>query len=86
MTKLIRARKTFARSFAAALAVAAMAVLAGANTAKAYDQQATSAEMDNYDNQLEARGLSYHDAYARAHSHSRGGFSARHRDFQLEGR
>lgn len=71
MTKLIRAtaRKTFARSFTAALAVSAMAVLAGVNTAKAYDQQATEAQMDNVDNYKAAGGYGY---FAAPRSHVRG--------------
>jgi hypothetical protein len=96
MTKLTRttARKTFARSFTAALAVAAMAVLAGANTAKAWDQQATEAAMDNEGNHGGAGAYGYSvtphlsGAYASAYSrsHVRGGFAAPQRDFQLQGR
>jgi hypothetical protein len=98
MTKLIRTtdRKTFARSFTAALAIAAMTVLAGANTAKAWDQQASEAQMDNEDNYRAAGAYGYSavprhlsGAYASAHSHwhIRGsGAGVPQRDFQLEGR
>ena len=79
MTRLIGAntRKIFARSFAAALAVGAMAVLAGANTAKAYDQQATEAQMDNEDNYRGAGAYSHvvtprHLSGVRANARSRG--------------
>jgi hypothetical protein len=98
MTKLTRTTdtKTFARSFTAALAVAAMTVLAGANTAKAWDQQATEAQMDNEDN-YRALGAYGHSAVPR---HLSGAFASAHsqshirdfgdvvpqRDFQLEGR
>ena len=98
MNKLITAtaRKTLGRSFTAVLAVAAMTVLAGANTAKAWDQQATEAQMDNelnhraaggYATSADSRHLS--GAYASAHSpaHVRGvGVAVPQRDFQLEGR
>src|SRR5712691_10558017 len=59
MTKLSAIRKTFARSFTATLAVAAMAVLAGSNAAKARDQQATDAQMDNEDNYRAAGAYAY---------------------------
>jgi len=97
MNKLITttARKTFARSFAAALAVAAItAVMAGATTAKAWDQQATEAQMDNELSYRATQGNGYSvilqypsGAYARANSpaHIRG-IRAPQRDFQLEGR
>lgn len=88
------ARTTLGRSFTAMLAVAAMtAVMAGVNTAKAWDQQATEAQMDNelnygaYGYSANSRHLS--GAYASAHSpaHIRGfGAAAPQRDFQLEGR
>jgi len=66
-----------------------MAVLAGANTAKAWDQQATEAQMDNEANYRGAGAYGYSvtphlsGAYASAHSrsHIRGGFAAPHRDF-----
>jgi len=94
MTKLSAIRKTFARSFTATLAVAAMAVLAGSNAAKAWDQQATDAQMDNEDNYRAAGAYAYSPrhlsgAYASTRSrwHVRGnGFVAPQRDFQLEGR
>jgi hypothetical protein len=98
MNKLITAtaRKTRAQSFASIVAIAAMAVLAGANTAKAWDQQATEAQMDNEDNYRAAGGYAYSPssrhrsgAYARAHSpaHIRGfGGAVPQRDFQLGGR
>ena len=97
MTKLIgtTARKTFARSFTAALAVGAMAVLAGANTAKAWDQQATEAQMDNEANYRGAGAyghsvtphLSGAYASARSPAHFRGiGVPTSGRDFQLGGR
>jgi hypothetical protein len=98
MNKLITAtaRKTPARSFTAVLAVAAMTVLAGANTAKAWDQQATEAQMDNELNYRAAGGYAYaassrhrSGAYASAHSpaHIRGfGVAAPQRDFQMGGR
>jgi len=97
MNKLITttARKTLARSFTAVLAVAAMAVLAGANTAKAWDQQATEAQMDNEANYRGAGAYGYSvtphlsGAYASARSpaHFRGiGVPTSGRDFQLEGR
>ncbi len=98
MNKLIGAiaRKTFTRSFTAALAIAAITPLAGANTAKAWDQQATEAQMDNEDNYRGAGAYGYSvvprhppGAYASANSrwHIRGnGVAAPQRDFQLEGR
>jgi hypothetical protein len=98
MTKLIRTtdRKTFARSFTAALAVAAMTVLAGANAARAWDQQASEAQMDNEQNYIAPGAYSYSvvprdqsGPYASAHSpaHIRSfGVVVPQRDFQLEGR
>jgi hypothetical protein len=86
------ARKTLARSFAALLAVAAMTAVT-ASTARAWDQQATEAQMDNELNHGAAGGYARHlsGAYASAHSrvHFRGigvGAPASQRDFQLEGR
>src|SRR5712671_6054750 len=96
MNKLITtpARKTLARSFTAMLAVAAMtAVTAGVNTAKAWDQQATEAQMDNELNYRGAGGYSRHlsgpYASTRSPTHFRGidvGRPTSQRDFQLEGR
>jgi hypothetical protein len=98
MNKLITATapKTLGRSFAAMLAVAAMTVLAGANTAKAWDQQATEAQMDNEINHHVAGGYAYaassrhvSGAYASAHApaHIRGfGVAGPQRDFQMGGR
>ena len=98
MNKLITAtaRKTLGRSFTAALAIAAMTVLAGANTAKAWDQQATEAQMDNEINHRAADGYAYSagsrhlsGAYAGTHSpaHIRGfDVAVPQRDFQLGGR
>jgi hypothetical protein len=94
MNKLITttARKTLARSFTAVLAVAAMtAVTAGVSPAKAWDQQATEAQMDNELNHRAPGGYSQHlsGAYASARSpaHFRGiGVPTSGRDFQLEGR
>ena len=97
MNKLITttARKTLARSFAALLAVAAMTAVT-ASTAKAWDQQATEAQMDNEINYRAAGGYAYaassrhrSGAYASAHSpaHIRGfGVAAPQRDFQMGGR
>jgi hypothetical protein len=93
MNKLITttSRKTLARSFAAVLALAAMT--AGVSTARAWDQQATEAQMDNELNQRAAGGYARHPSgpYASAHSagHFRGiggAVPTRQRDFQLEGR
>ena len=69
MNKLITttSRKTLARSFTAMLALAAMtAVTAGVSTARAWDQQATEAQMDNELNYRGAGGYSRHlsGAYA----------------------
>ena len=98
MNKLITAtaRKTLARSFAAVLAVAAMTVLAGASTAKAWDQQATEAQMDNELNHRAAGGYAYSadsrhlsGAYASAHSPAPirdFGAAFPQRDYQLGGR
>ena len=101
MNKLITTttRKTLARSFAAALALAAItAVTAGVSTANAWDQQATEAQMDNelnygvnggYGYSAHARDLSgaYASARSRAHIRGNGGSApAWQRDFQLEGR
>ena len=96
MNKLITttSRKTLARSFTIMLALAAMtAVTAGVSTARAWDQQATEAQMDNELNQRAAGGYAPHlsGAYASAHSsaHFRGiggAIPTRQRDFQLEGR
>jgi hypothetical protein len=96
MNKLITtpARKTLARSFTAVLAVAAMtAVTAGISTARAWDQQATEAQMDNELNQRAAGGYSRHlsgaydSAYSPAHARGNGGaVPTFQRDFQLEGR
>jgi hypothetical protein len=96
MNKLITttARKTLGRSFTAVLAVAAMtAVTAGVNTAKAWDHQATEAQMDNELNYRGAGGHSRHlsgpYASARSPAHFRGidvGGPTSQRDFQLEGR
>ncbi len=63
MNKLITttSRKTLARSFTAMLALAAMtAVTAGVSTARAWDQQATEAQMDNELNQRAAGGYARH--------------------------
>ena len=96
MNKLIAttSRKTLARSFTAMLALAAMtAVTAGVSTARAWNQQATEAQMDNELNQRAAGGYARHlsGPYASAHSpaHFRGiggAVPTRQRDFQLEGR
>jgi hypothetical protein len=101
MNKLITttARKTFAPSFVAVLALAAVtAVTAGVSTAKAWDQQATEAQMDNelnygvnggYGYSAHARHLSgaYASARSRAHFRGNGGsVPTWQRDFQLEGR
>jgi hypothetical protein len=96
MNKLITttSRKMLARSFTAMLALATMtAVTAGVSTARAWDQQATEAQMDNELNQRAAGGYARHlsGPYASAHSsaHFRGiggAVPARQRDFQLEGR
>ena len=94
MNKLITttSRKTLARSFTAMLALAAMtAVTAGVSTARAWDRQATEAQMDDELNQQAAGGYARHlsGPYASAHSsaHFRGiGGATRQRDFQLEGR
>ena len=99
MNKLITTttRKTLARSFAALLAVAAMTAVT-ASTAKAWDQQATEAQMDNelnygvnggYGYSADARDLSgaYASARSRAHFRGNGGsVPTWQRDFQLEGR
>jgi hypothetical protein len=104
MNKLITttARKTLARSFTAVLALAAMtAVTAGMSTARAWDQQATEAQMDNELNHQATGGYARHlsrgyaphpsGPYASAHSpaHFRGiggAVPTQQRDFQLEGR
>ena len=96
MNSFITNRFNTARSFTAALAIAAITPLAGANTAKAWDQQATEAQMDNEDNYRAAGAYGYSvvprhpsGAYNRANSrwHSRGNdVAAPQRDFQLEGR
>jgi len=96
MNKLITAtaRKTLGRSFTAMLAVAAVTtVMAGVTTAKAWDQQATEAQMDNelnhggYGYSATSRHLSgpYASAHSPAHIRSFGA-AAPQRDFQLEGR
>jgi hypothetical protein len=97
MNKLITttARKTLSGSFAAMLAVAAMTTLtAGATPAKAWDQQATGAEMDSelshtatgdYAYAPRHRSGPYARAYAPAHTYS-DGVGGSQRDFQLEGR
>jgi uncharacterized membrane protein len=101
MNKLITttARKTLARSFTVALALAAItAVTAGVNTANAWDQQATEAQMDNELNYGVNGGYRYSahtghlsGAYASARSGARfrgngGAAPTWQRDFQLEGR
>ncbi|HEX4553159.1 MAG TPA: hypothetical protein VH249_04185 [Xanthobacteraceae bacterium] len=99
MNKLITttARKTLSRSFAALLAVAAMTAVT-ASAAKAWDQQATEAQMDNelnygvtggYGHSAHARHPSGPYASARSPAHFRGIDPAApswQRDFQLEGR
>jgi hypothetical protein len=96
MNKLITttARKTLSGSFAAMLAVAAVTALtAGTTPAKAWDQQATGAEMDselshaaagNYAYAPRHRSGPYARAYGPAHIYNDVGASQR--DFQLEGR
>ena len=83
-------------SFAAALTIAAIiASMTGAKTAKAWDQQATEAQMST---ELSYRATAGHDlvpldypsgAYASANSYHHGfrsGVSVPQPDFQLEGR
>jgi hypothetical protein len=95
MNKLITtmARGTLARSIATVLAVAAIAVTAGMSTAKAWDQQATEAQMDDELNQRAAGAYSRHLSGPYASAHSPGRFRGigvaippAQRDFQLEGR
>ena len=84
MNKLITttSRKTLARSFTVMLALAAMtAVTAGVSTARAWDQQATEAQMDNELNHQATGGYARHlsggyarhpsGPYASAHPHAR---------------
>jgi hypothetical protein len=96
MNKLIN--RTARKSLAAALAVAALTTLvAGATPAKAWDQQATEAQMDNelnyatagYPGPFNPQPRSGAYASARPSAHIRGiggGFPALEHDFQLEGR
>ncbi len=91
----VTARGARKASFAA-LTIAAIAVsMTGATTAKAWDQQATEAQMSTELSRHAARGhdlvpLDYPSgAYASANSYHRGfrsGVSVPQHDFQLEGR
>ena len=77
-SRTVAARETHAGSFAAALTLAAMiAMMAGAKTAKAWDQQATGEQM-NYElsyralQGANAPRLHTSGAYASANPHPRG--------------
>ena len=92
-TLTMTAQTTCARSFAAALTVAALlATMAGAKTAKAWDQQATDDQMSTELSYRAAHGVVSRQQpsgpYASAHSREqvRTGVAASGRDFQLEGR
>jgi hypothetical protein len=93
MNKIIN--RTARKSLAAALTVAALTTLAaGATPAKASDQQATEAQLDNdlnyraagYPGLFNPQPRSGAYASARPFAHIRGDIPAAEHDFQLEGR